>query len=53
MNPANNHKDIVGNTYGTPDGKPAASGVDITIHGPQGPQAGKMIGGIATPNKNS
>jgi hypothetical protein len=48
----NDLKDVTGTPYSSPDGKPAQSGVDITIHGPGGTHTpGKMIGPYATPNK--
>jgi hypothetical protein len=44
-------KDNLGTPYGTPDNKPAQSGVSVTIYGPNGSQPGTMIGGIVQPNK--
>jgi len=37
--------------YSSPDGKPAQSGVQVTIHTPNGPKAGTMQGGYVVPNK--
>ena len=44
-------KDQSGATYSSPDGKPAASGVPVTIHGSNGPTQGTMVSGYVAPNK--
>jgi len=44
-------KDSNGTPYSTPDGKPAQGGTSVTIHSPNGPVPGTMVGGYATPNK--
>jgi hypothetical protein len=44
-------KDCTGTPYSNSDKQPAMGGTSITIHTPNGPVAGTMIGGYATPNK--
>lgn len=44
-------KDQAGQYYSSPDGKPAGSGVYVTLHGPYGGIGAVMVGGIATPLK--
>jgi hypothetical protein len=44
-------RDQCGTPYSSPDGKPAGSGVAVTIHGPNGGIAGHMVGGVVVPDK--
>jgi hypothetical protein len=44
-------KDCAGTPYSSPDGKTAGSGVQVTIHTPNGPTPGTMVGGYVVPNK--
>ena len=46
--------DPVGTRYtppGPPTNTPPPSGTQVTIHGPNGPAPGTMIGGVIQPNK--
>jgi len=45
-----NRLDQCGTPYSTPGLGPAPSGTQITIHSPNGPVQGTLVGGLAVPN---
>lgn len=47
----NTHKDSSGQTYTSPDGKPAQSGTSVQINTSNGQVSGKMIGGYVVKDK--
>jgi hypothetical protein len=48
-----NRLDACGTPYSTPGSGPAPSGTPITIHSPNGPVQGTLVGGMAIPIKNN